>query len=117
MAGTITIDCSDLLGIGTNRQIKNGAKLVTSPEEIIEELKIKIKLNKNVEEKQIEIIDIPEEYLPVYKYISDSPINIDELCKKTKLEISKVNYLLTMMEVEGYIEQIPGKNFIKIYYL
>lgn len=104
-------------GIGTNRQIKNGAKLVTSPEEIIEELKIKIKLNKNVEEKQIEIIDIPEEYLPVYKYISDSPINIDELCKKTKLEISKVNYLLTMMELEGYIEQLPGKNFIKIYYL
>lgn len=100
-------------GIGTNRQIKNGAKLVTAPEEIIEELNIKIEQNKVVEERKIEIIDIPEEYLPVYKYISDIPINIDELCKKTKLEISKVNYMLTMMELEGYIEQLPGKNFVK----
>lgn len=100
-------------GIGTNRQIKNGAKLVTTPEEIIDELNIKIEQNKKVEEKQIAIINVPEEYLSVYKYITDKPINIDELCKKTKLEISKVNYMLTMMELEGYIEQLPGKNFIR----
>lgn len=100
-------------GIGTNRQIKNGAKLVTSPEEIIKELNIKVGERVTCKEKQIEIIDISEEYKPVYKYIGNTPINIDEICKKTKLEISKVNYILTMLELEGYIEQLPGKNFIK----
>lgn len=99
-------------GIGTNRQIKNGAKLVTTPEEIIDELNIKIEENKKYQEKQIEIINVPEEYLPVYKYIADKPINIDELCKKTKMDISSVNYILTMLELEGFIEQLPGKNFI-----
>lgn len=99
-------------GIGTNRQIKNGAKLVTTPEEILEELNIKTEKIKK-EEKVIEIINVPEEYLPVYKYISKRPINIDEICKKTKMEVSKVNYILTMLELEGYIEQLPGKFFVR----
>lgn len=99
-------------GIGTNRQIKMGAKLVTEAQEIIEELKMEVKEIKN-DEKNIEILNVPEEYMPVYKYITENPINVDVICKKTKLEISKVNYLLTMMELEGYIEQLPGKNFIR----
>ena len=99
-------------GIGTNRQIKNGAKLITTPEEIIEELNIKTEKIKE-EEKVIEITNVPEEYLPVYKCISEKPINIDEICKKTKLEISNVNFILTMLELEGYIEQLPGKYFIR----
>ena len=99
-------------GIGTNRQIKMGAKLVTEAQEIIEELKMEVKEIKN-EEKNIEILNVPKEYMPVYKYITENPINVDVICKKTKLEISRVNYLLTMMELEGYIEQLPGKNFIR----
>lgn len=99
-------------GIGTNRQIKNGAKLVTTPQEIIDELKIATKKIENIE-KEIEIVDIAEEYMPVYKYISKKPINIDEICKKAKMEISRVNYILTMLELEGYIEQLPGKFFVK----
>ena len=51
--------------------------------------------------------------MPVYKYIGKNTINIDEICKKTKLEISKVNYILTMLELEGYIEQLPGKFFVR----
>lgn len=99
-------------GIGTNRQIKNGAKLVTTVQEIIDELKIKTEKIEN-KEKEIEVAEIPEEYMPIYRYISKKPINIDELCKKTKMEISSVNYILTMLELEGYIEQIPGKFFVK----
>ncbi len=99
-------------GIGTNRQIKKGAKLVTTPQEIIDELKFETKEIKG-KEKVIEIVNVPEEYIPVYKYITEKPINIDQICKKTKLEISKVNYILTMLELEGYIEQLPGKNFIR----
>lgn len=99
-------------GIGTNKQIKNGAKLVTTPQEIIEHLNIKTEKVKENKQIKIDIINIPEEYMPIYKYISVQPINIDELCKKTKLEISKVNYILTMLELEGFIEQLPGKFFV-----
>lgn len=100
-------------GIGTNRQIKKGAKLVTTPEEIIKELNIQTKKIIECKEKTIEIEDIPEEYMPIYKFISNNPINVDELCKKTKMEISKVNYIITMLELEGYIKQLPGKFFVR----
>ena len=65
------------------------------------------------EEKLIEVTDIPEEYIPIYKYITDKPINVDELCKKTKMEIRKINYIITMLELEGYIKQLPGKFFVR----
>ena len=100
-------------GIGTNRQIQNGAKLVISPQEIIEELEIKVDKTSELKETEIEVINVPDEYIPIYKYITEKPINIDEICKKTKMEISKVNYILTMLELEGYIEQLPGKFFVR----
>lgn len=100
-------------GIGTNRQIKKGAKLVTTPEEIIKELNIQTKKIIENKEKTIEIEDVAKEYMPIYKLISEKPINVDELCKKTKMEISKMNYILTMLELEGYINQLPGKFFVR----
>lgn len=100
-------------GIGTNRQIKKGAKLVTTPQEIIRELNIQTEKIIMGKENVLEIENVPEEYVPVYKFITNTPINVDELCKKTKMEISKVNYILTMLELEGHIQQLPGKFFVR----
>lgn len=100
-------------GIGTNRQIKKGAKLVTTSQEIIRELNIQTEKIIMGKEKVLEIENVPEEYMPIYKFITNIPINVDELCKKTKIEISKVNYILTMLELEGYIQQLPGKFFVR----
>jgi len=101
-------------GIGTNRLIKKGAKLVTCPEDILETLKINVNIPKEkIEENNIEKTSVPEEYMPVYKYITEDSINIDELCKKTKMDIGSINYILTMLELEGLIKQLPGKNFVR----
>lgn len=103
-------------GIGTNRLIKRGAKLVTDVIDITTELNIddtkSINIKSKIKEEQ-GFLDFPQEYMPVYKNITEKPINIDEICKKTKLNISKVNYILTMLELEGYIEQLPGKFFVR----
>lgn len=99
-------------GVGTNRLIKMGAKLVTCPEDILEDLNLSVKIaQSNYEKKQI--IDVPKEYLSIFKYITEKPINIDELCKKTKLNVGCINYILTMLELEGFIKQLPGKNFVR----
>ena len=75
-------------GIGTNRLIKKGAKLVTHPEDIIEELKLNVEIpKKDNTQVKIKEVNVPEEYLSVYKLISEQPINVDELCKKTKQNI------------------------------
>lgn len=99
-------------GVGTNRLIKNGAILVTNTEDIMKNLKLDYQ-QENKEEIQVQINNVPEEYMPVYKYITNKPINVDELCKKTKLNASKVNYILTMLELEDYIKQLPGNQYIR----
>jgi len=98
-------------GIGTNRLLQKGAILVTRPEDIQKYLKLeKIKsfLKENI------TINIPEEYLDIYNQIGESPTNIEEVCKKLKKDIDEINYGLTMLEIQGYICSMPGKNFKRL---
>lgn len=102
-------------GMGTNRLIKQGAFLVTETNDILQKMNFKISKNEKESRKIKEkVIDIPKEYLNIYKLISEEPTNIDELCKKSNLGIQKVNYILTMLELEGIITQLPGKMFKKM---
>lgn len=98
----------DKSGIGTNRLLKNGAKLVTRKEDIIKYFK-NIKFVENIEKKEVKTI--PEEYKKVYEKITYEPLNVDEIRKKINMPISEVNTILTMMELEGLIESRPGNCF------
>ena len=98
----------DRSGIGTNRLIKRGAKLVTCADDILEYFKnIKEIKNKGM------IVDVPKEYEDVYRSISEEPINSDEISKKTNKNISEVNTALTLLELEGFIESIPGNFYVR----
>lgn len=98
----------DKAGIGTNRLLKNGAKLVTKKEDIIKYFK-NIEMVEKIEKKVVQ--KIPEEYKKIYEKIAYEPINVDELRKKLNMPISEVNTVLTMMELEGLIESRPGNCF------
>lgn len=95
----------DETGFGTNKLLKNGAILITGPEDLYPYFN---KLEKTI--KKIKI-DIPEEYKKIYTQIKDETLNVDEIRKKVNLSISELNTLLTMMELEGYIESLPGNYF------
>lgn len=43
--------------------------------------------------------------------IAEEALNADEISKKTGENIANVNTILTMLELEGYIESLPGNNF------
>ena len=99
----------------TNELIKQGAMLVTSSNEIIKECNIK---ENNIRQKKANIVKpiintpkISKEYKEVYEKIPIDPINVEELYKKIKDSVSNINSTLTMLELEGLIEQLPGKNF------
>lgn len=76
--------------VGTNRLIQNGAKLVTTPKNILEELEEVVK------EKRIE-----KEYQEIYNYLTDIPMNINILAKKCNISISELNQKLLIMEIKG----------------
>lgn len=97
----------DEAGVGTNRLIKRGAMLATETQDLLpffENIK-------SIKKKEVTLqVEIPEEYKKVYDALQE-PLNSDEVSKKTKMKIVEVNTILTMLELEGYIESMPGNFF------
>lgn len=96
-------------GIGTNKLIQEGAKLVTKPNEIIE-------LLNNLKEQKEQSIKIqseklPKEYSEIYQIIKEHEIHINDLCKKSKKTIQELTPILTILEIEDYITSLPGNQF------
>jgi len=93
---------------GTNKLIREGAKILLSVEDIIEELKYKYVLNNTKEEENLKQ-DLSQEEMKVYNIIRENPVHIDLISYKSGISISEVNILLTILELKGFINQLPGK--------
>lgn len=98
--------------IGTAMLIQNGAKLVLSPQEILDYIGIKTEIQNKTKVKSK--IKIPKEYKDIYKILSNIPININEISKKSNKTIMEVSSILTMLEIKGVIKQIGINEFVKM---
>lgn len=103
--------------VGTNKLIKDGAKIVTDIEDILEELRVFNFSGVNVgiekkdayDESRFKGLDSDERRL--VEYLKTEPLHIDVLVNKSGLSVKVVNSILVMLELKGVIEQIPGKMF------
>ncbi|MGV8906489.1 MAG: DNA-processing protein DprA [Acetobacterium sp.] len=109
-------DISSVQWAGGNQLLKEGAKLVTVPNDILEDYIIpgnaKVLDNNFAPEIQIKTISDPDEK-KLYDLIQKGRGTIDELVLSSGLPINKVNSLLTMMEIQELI-QIKYGNIILI---
>ncbi|NLO82803.1 MAG: DNA-protecting protein DprA [Clostridiales bacterium] len=97
--------------IGTNQLIKEGAKLVTCPEDILEEFGLagnSIADRPTQEAYQLDIFETQ-----VYNALEDGEKQLEELVAITELEVSKLNAILTILEMKGIVKQLPGGKFVK----
>ncbi len=98
---------------GTNNLIKEGARLVESVEDIIEELNLEVQ-NGFQPHKDKMAPELDKRESLVYNLLSDEPRNIDELAEKSRMDISGLSGILFEMEFKKLIRQLPGKNYIKL---
>ncbi|MCK4739634.1 MAG: DNA-processing protein DprA [Deltaproteobacteria bacterium] len=120
---------------GTNKLLKDGAHFVTEARDIIEPLALQISRsidfsannslanqgNTKQKQEQITLALKTKKQRPLRRksgtilddFIDDNPIHIDEIASKAELPIEKVSALLLEMELGGFIEQMPGKHFIR----
>lgn len=98
-------------GVGTNNLIKEGAILVTNSNEILTQIGENVE--KETEENEKTKLKIPDEYKEIYEKLEEGKIGINELARSLNQTIVQINQKLTLMELEGLIEMIPG-NVVQI---
>lgn len=94
-------------GIGTNKLLKKGAILVTDVQDILKELDIATTKKSSISSFS-EITLTNHKYQYIYNLISNIPLSINELCKKTSKPISEISNGLFVLEIDGYIKKVAG---------
>jgi DNA processing protein len=105
-----------------NQLIKQGAKLVTGWEDVIEELPTEIRselfpVEATSPEERASLFE--QELSPSEKKLFsliriEKPIHVDELVESTGLNSSETLAALCEMEMRGIIRQMPGKQFVRV---
>ena len=95
--------------IGTNHLIQEGAKLVSSYTDILEELN----LTEAAHQMEIkEAIPASETETLLLKQLGAEPVHIDEVCRNSGLPVAQVSSTLVMMELKGMVKQMGAMSFI-----
>lgn len=102
---------------GTNKLIKDGAKLVDNAEDIVDELKFilgeefylesSLKRSRHLDDESL-----TDEEKKVLLCLSTQPVHIDIVIDETGFRSEVVSRILLELELKGVLRQIPGKNFI-----
>lgn len=102
------------LSYGTNALIKQGCPIITEGKDILislgiaykkeEKEKFKSKAAENISAEEKEVYDLIEE---------ETPISAEALCRKLQKEIQEVQYILSLLELSGYIVKIPQAGYVR----
>lgn len=96
---------------GSNLLIqKSEAELITSAEDVITELELKLKpvLGKNIPKQQVDLSLFEEKIINV---MNSEPLHIDKIATLANLSTSDCLVNLLSLEFKGLIKQLPGKMF------
>ena len=94
---------------GPHLLIKQGAKMVTCSQDVLEELNLK-NLAQNIVARQI-VADTPEEEI-ILKNLSHDPLTIDKIIQLTKLDTAQTSATLSLMEMKGLVKNLGGMQYV-----
>ncbi len=103
---------SDCLSEGCNNLIKMGAKLVTTPEDILEDFIPDYVQSLQDLKKNNKILETTEEI--VYASLCLDPRHIEEIAHLTGLSLEVLMEQLLLLELRGYVRQTMKNYYIKI---
>jgi len=104
---------------GTNMLIKQGAKLVESADDVIEELGDMIKghmrpsaaMTPRAASCRASGLEGPQK--KVLESLGDTPVSVDEIMDGTQLDAPEAIGALVRLEIMGLVERLPGQSYVR----
>ena len=101
---------------GTHRLLQEGAKLVSSIDDILEELgwqvgstcAVQVSSDRSAAASAVRLVEDEERIL---KLLDVYPKHIDVIISQAQLGVAKVNEVLLRLELHGLIETLPGQQY------
>ena len=94
---------------GTNHLIQEGAKLVRSCSDILEELNLTA-VAQQLEMK--EVLPATDTESALLKQLRPEPTHIDDVCRTSGLPVATVSSTLAMMELKGMVKQVGPMSYV-----
>lgn len=95
--------------VGCHRLIKDGAKLVSRPEDILDEYGQLVLFQDNIADKPS--ANLSEHAATLLKYLTGVPQSIDDLCALSGLNMSAINSALIELSLEELIIEHSGRQY------
>ena len=110
------------LSHGPHHLIKQGAKLVEKPWDVVEEIlpmlepsfRDHLETHQNVVEGQPSAIALGPEEQSIFDRIPLEPVSLDELIAQGSYSSSEVMSILLSLEMKGLIKQVPGLQYVRV---
>lgn len=92
---------------GTLKLIREGAKLVSSANDILEELNITAKSS------VVNVRDLTGAEAEIIGLINSEPHHVDEISRELRKNVAEISGLLLKLEISGLVKNLGGGNYIK----
>jgi len=96
---------------GTHKLLKDGARLVENAQDILDEIRVEVSAAAPGEKLPDETPGLSSELQAVVQLLQENPLHIDEIIVQTGYSSSQLSALLLDLELNGLIQQLPGKRF------
>ena len=97
---------------GTNYLIQQGAKLVSSYKDVLEELNLTVVAHQIEMRAILQPLDDTESLL--LDRVAHEPIHIDDIRRLAQLPITTVSSTLAMMELKGLVKQVGSMHYVRV---
>ncbi|SER38933.1 DNA processing protein [Nitrosomonas sp. Nm51] len=101
------------LSKGCHALIKEGAKLVESIQDILDELRYPV-IEQRQHANNTDDLDPPNENIRLLKCLGHDVVDVDTLCVRSGLTVESVSAMLLTLELDGHIASLPGGCYQRI---
>ena len=102
---------------GPHRLIRDGARLVESVEDILDELgplPVAVRTDRVATVQDAQVLRLNSREQRIYSLLDSVPKNIDELTRLSGVGVSEVTGTLTVLELRKLAGQLAGKRFVRV---